>query len=87
MKPLMNLDEVAFDAVEDAGTTTMRCLALPARVEIEACEYPDSQRVLVVAGPRGERRLRKRVRAENTVDCYDRESTDAPPHAQPGVAS
>ena len=63
----------------NTGSTTMRYLALSTLVEIEACEYPDSQKVLVVAGPRGDRRLRKMVRAENTVDYYDRESTDEPP--------
>ena len=44
-------------------------------VDIEACEYPDSQKVLIVAGQRGERGLRKLFRAENTVDYYDREKT------------
>ena len=63
----------------NTGSTTMRYLALSTLVDIEACEYPDSQKVLVVAGPRGDRRLRKMVRAENTVDYYDRESTDEPP--------
>ena len=63
----------------NTGSTTMRYLALSTLVEIEACEYPDSQKVLVMAGPRGDRRLRKMVRAENTVDYYDRESTDEPP--------
>ncbi|MEI9985111.1 MAG: cupin domain-containing protein [Aliidongia sp.] len=42
-------------------------------VEIEACEYPDSGKVLVAAGKRGNRVLRKMFRAENTVDYYDRE--------------
>ena len=63
----------------NTGTTTMRYLALSTLVEVEACEYPDSQKVLIVAGERGNRRLRKMVRAENTVDYYDRESTDEPP--------
>ena len=63
----------------NTGSTTMRYLALSTLVEVEACEYPDSQKVLVVAGPRGDRRLRKMVRAENTVDYYDRESTDELP--------
>jgi uncharacterized cupin superfamily protein len=57
----------------NTGTTTMRYLALSTIVEVEACEYPDSQKVLVVAGERGQRRLRKLFRAENTVDYYDRE--------------
>ena len=104
MKPIMNLDEVAFDDVEEngrytssrkhdviacppggsevahqiinTGTTTMRYLSLSTLVDVETCEYPDSQKVLVVAGPRGARGLRKMFRAENTVDYYDRERTE-----------
>ena len=63
----------------NTGKTTMRYLALSTLVEIEACEYPDSQKVLIAAGPRGARGLRLMVRAENTVDYYDRESTDELP--------
>ena len=63
----------------NTGTTTMRYLALSTLVEVEACEYPDSQKVLIVAGDRGNRRLRTMLRAENAVDYYDRESTDEPP--------
>ena len=55
------------------GTVTMRYLALSTVADVETCEYPDSQKVLVVAGPRGQRGLRKMFRAENTVDYYDRE--------------
>jgi hypothetical protein len=49
----------------------MRYLALSTLADVEACEYPDSQKILVVAGPRGRRRLRKLFRAENTADYYD----------------
>ena len=65
--------EVAHQII-NTGTTTMRYLALSSLVDVEACEYPDSQKVLVVAGPRGARGLRKMFRAENTVDYYDRET-------------
>ena len=57
----------------NTGDVTMRYLALSTVVEVEACEYPDSRKVLVVAGKRGARTLRKIVRAEDTVDYYDRE--------------
>jgi uncharacterized cupin superfamily protein len=57
----------------NTGTVTMRYLALSRLVALEACEYPDSNKVLVVAGERGRRSLRKIFRAENTVDYYDRE--------------
>ncbi len=67
--------EVAHQII-NTGTTTMRYLALSTLVDLEACEYPDSQKVLVVAGPRGQRSLRKMFRAETTVDYYEREQTD-----------
>lgn len=69
--------EVAHQII-NTGTTTMRYLALSTIVEVEACEYPDSQKILIAAGKRGQRGLRKIVRAENTVDYYDRENTQAP---------
>jgi uncharacterized cupin superfamily protein len=67
--------EVAHQII-NTGTTTMRYLSLSTLVDLEACEYPDSQKVLIVAGPRGQRTLRKMFRAETTVDYYDRERTD-----------
>jgi uncharacterized cupin superfamily protein len=66
--------EVAHQII-NTGTTTMRYLALSTLVELEACEYPDSGKVMVAAGKRGNRTLRKMFRAENTVDYYDRENT------------
>ena len=39
----------------NTGATTMRYLALSTLVELAACEYPDSQKVLVASGKRGER--------------------------------
>src|SRR6187431_1202092 len=57
----------------NTGTAPMRYLALSNRAELDACEYPDSQKVLVVSGGRGQIGLRKLFRAENTVDYYDRE--------------
>ena len=64
--------EVAHQII-NTGTTEMRYLSLSTRVDLEVCEYPDSQKLLVAAGPSGERGLRKVMRAENTVDYYDRE--------------
>jgi uncharacterized cupin superfamily protein len=57
----------------NTGTTPMRYLALSTLVDLEACEYPDSQKVSIVTGRPGQRGLRKMFRAENTVDYYDRE--------------
>ena len=66
--------EVAHQII-NTGKTTLRYLALSTLVELEACEYPDSGKVMVAAGKRGNRTLRKIFRAENTVDYYDREKT------------
>jgi uncharacterized cupin superfamily protein len=66
--------EVAHQII-NTGTRPMRYLALSTLAEVETCEYPDSQKVLIVAGKRGERGLRKMFRAENTVDYYDREKS------------
>ena len=41
--------EVAHQII-NTGTTTMRYLSLSSLVDVEACEYPDSQKVLIVAG-------------------------------------
>lgn len=57
----------------NTGATTMRYLALSTLSEVDACEYPDSRKVLIVTGQRDEPGLRKMFRAENTVDYYDRE--------------
>lgn len=67
--------EVAHQII-NTGTVTMRYLAVSTLCDLEACEYPDSGKVLVVAGPSGERGLRKMFRAEQTVDYYDRERTE-----------
>jgi uncharacterized cupin superfamily protein len=34
----------------NTGATTMRYLALSTLVDVEACEYPDSRKILVVLG-------------------------------------
>jgi hypothetical protein len=49
-------------------------------VELEACEYPDSQKVMVHSRAGGANRLHKLFRAEDTVDYYDRENTIDPAH-------
>ncbi len=65
--------EVAHQII-NTGTTTMRYLALSTLPDIDACEYPDSTKVMVVAGKRGNRKLRKMFRGEDTVEYYDRET-------------
>jgi uncharacterized cupin superfamily protein len=61
--------------IVNTGTTTMRYLALSTRVDVDACEYPDSQKVLI----RAKTGLRSMFRAETTVDYYDREKTEKHP--------
>jgi uncharacterized cupin superfamily protein len=67
--------EVAHQII-NTGSTTMRYLALSSLVDLEVCEYPDSQKILAAAGPRGGRTLRKVLHAEATVDYYDREKKE-----------
>ncbi len=59
----------------NTGTETMRYLAVSNVVDIETCEYPDSNKIMIGAGPRNQIRLWKMFRTESTVDYYDREST------------
>jgi uncharacterized cupin superfamily protein len=66
--------EVAHQII-NTGTIPMRYLALSTIAQVETCEYPDSGKILIVAGKRGARQVRKIFRAENTVDYYDREKT------------
>ncbi len=72
--------EVAHKIVNTA-TVPMRYLSLSTLIEVEACEYPDSDKLVVVTGKLGHRGLRKVFRAENTVDYYDRETTEPGPKA------
>jgi uncharacterized cupin superfamily protein len=56
----------------NTGSEPLRYLALSNRVEIETCEYPDSNKIMIASR---EPRLWKMFRAEQTVDYYDREDT------------
>lgn len=64
--------EVAHQII-NTGTVTMTYLALSTRAGLDACEYPDSRKVLVKGGRPGAPGIRKMFRAETTVDYYDRE--------------
>lgn len=69
--------EVAHQII-NTGTVDLRYLALSNLVEIEACEYPDSNKVVICADePKGSR-LWKMFRAETSVDYYDRERNEPP---------
>ncbi|MBS0321490.1 MAG: cupin domain-containing protein [Proteobacteria bacterium] len=67
--------EVAHQII-NTGTDTLRYLALSNREALDACEYPDSNKVAVFADRDGRTVLRKMFRGETTVDYYDREKTD-----------
>lgn len=60
----------------NTGTRPMRYLALSTRVAIEVCEYPDSGKISVITEDAKGGGLRKIFRAEQTVDYYDRETTE-----------
>ena len=62
----------------NTGSTDLRYLAVSNVVEIETCEYPDSNKIMIGSGKRGGRGLWKMFRSENTVEYYDRESNEAP---------
>ena len=66
--------EVAHQII-NTGTTTMRYLALSTLVDVDAAEFPDSQKVLI----RAKTGLRRMFRAETTVDYYDREKPEDRP--------
>ncbi len=64
--------EVAHQII-NTGSVPMRYLAVSTIAAIEACEYPDSGKISIVAGPRGDRTVRKLFHSEAEVDYYDRE--------------
>jgi len=66
--------EVAHQII-NTGTSDLRYLALSNRVDLEICEYPDSNKVLAYACQPGSPTLRKLYRTETDVNYYDRENT------------
>ena len=76
--------EVAHQII-NTGTTRMRYLALSNVVQIETCVYPDSNKIMIASGLRGEPGLSKMFRSENTVEYYDRESTVPPKQDEHGT--
>jgi uncharacterized cupin superfamily protein len=66
--------EVAHQII-NTGAVAMRYLAISTLADLEACEYPDSNKALIGSDRNGERKLRGMYRAETDVDYYDREKT------------
>jgi uncharacterized cupin superfamily protein len=65
--------EVAHQII-NTGSTVLRYLSLSNQSDVEVCEYPDSNKIGVFTAELNTPRLRALVRAEATVDYYDRES-------------
>ena len=66
--------EVAHQII-NTGSVEMRYIALSNLAHIEACEYPDSNKLAIGAREPGTPRLWKMFRAESDVEYYDREET------------
>lgn len=66
--------EVAHQII-NTGSTDLRYLALSNLVDVEVCEYPDSQKISIFTGARDSNGLRKIFRAEADVEYYDREKS------------
>ena len=60
----------------NTGTAPLRYLSLSTLSDTEVCEYPDSNKIGIFSAASGTPALRKMVRAEVTVDYYDRESLE-----------
>lgn len=67
--------EVAHQII-NTGSVPLRYLAVSTIAAVESCEYPDSGKISIVAGPRGARVVRKLFRSETDVDYYDREPNE-----------
>lgn len=66
--------EVAHQII-NTGATDLCYLAVSTLTELDACEYPDSGKISIVSGKRGDRDLRKMFRTESDVEYYDREES------------
>jgi uncharacterized cupin superfamily protein len=62
----------------NTGTVPLRYLSLSNLSDTEVCEYPDSNKIGIFSSLPGAPALRKMIRAEVTVDYYDREPLERP---------
>lgn len=69
--------EVAHQII-NTGSTPLRYLAVSNVVEIETCQYPDSNKIMIGSGARGQPGLWKMFRQDEAVGYYDRENLQAP---------
>jgi len=73
--------EVAHQII-NTGSVPLRYLAVSTVVEIETCQYPDSDKIMIASRQRGRPGLWKMFKAEDAVDYYERECKELP--APPG---
>ena len=58
--------EVAHQII-NTGSVDLKYLAVSNVVEIETCQYPDSNKIMIGAGPRGQPGLWKMFRMDSSV--------------------
>ncbi len=69
--------EVAHQII-NTGSVNLRYLALSNVVQIETCQYPDSNKIMIGSGQRGQPGLWKMFRTDSHVPYYDGESNEPP---------
>lgn len=57
----------------NTGTTDLRVLVASSMREPDVCEYPDSDKFAIMAGPAGQRRFRHIGRCKDAADYYEGE--------------
>lgn len=80
MKPIMNLDEIVFDDIEDNGYFTSRRAQIGDHIGARKLGYnltvlPPGKAQYPFHNHHGEEEI---FRAEDTTDYYDRESNESP---------
>lgn len=63
----------------NTGSVPLRYLAVSNVVDIETCQYPDSDKIMIASRKRGGPGLWKMFKAEDAVEYYERESNEPPP--------
>lgn len=69
--------EVAHQII-NTDSVPLRYLAVSNVVDIETCQYPDSNKIMIGSGKRGEPGLWKVFRTDDAVEYYERESNEPP---------
>ncbi|MCV0428362.1 MAG: cupin domain-containing protein [Roseibium sp.] len=72
--------EVAHQII-NTGSQELRYLAISTVENLEVCEYPDSGKIGIYEGPRGQTNLIKLFRTEDEVDYYRGETSSPKPES------